>query len=194
MQKMISASAAFAYVLAFAPFARAQGAATAAAAMSNSVGYAAEFTATIQMGSQEPRVVYRETRWVASSGNWRSIQDHSNGRNVEKFAEVGRGVFLVDEKEKKLIRLGSPWRPTSTQGAYLRSERLLGLDTDVFEIVIPDGSVLLYHSRQLNGDIVKVVRRGPKDVFTLQVSRIVVGEPDPVLLRHSEYPVVDRPG
>ncbi len=163
-----------------------------------SVGYSAEFTATIQVGSEEPRLLYKEVRWISSSGHWMSLQEHVDGKTVQKFAEPNRGLFRVDEKEKKLVRLGAARQSDATQlsivpaGVKLvRSERLLDLDTDVFETAIPDGSVLLYRARSLNGDVVKVVRRSSKQVFTLAATKIVLGEPDPHLLKHAEYPVAE---
>lgn len=160
------------------------------------VGYSAEFTATIQVGSDEPRLLYKEVRWISSSGKWRTLQEHMDRKTVEKVADPELGVFRVDEKEKKLVRLGAVLQPTSHQlsavgTTLIRSERLLDLDTDVFETVTPHGSILLYRARQLNGDVVKVVRRGTKDVFTLEATKIVIGEPDPQLLKYAAYPIVE---
>jgi hypothetical protein len=173
---------------------------TAPAPKRNLIGYVAEFTATIAAGSEEPRIVYRERRWISSSGNWRSVQERTDGQSVERFSDLGGGVYQVDEKGKKLVRLGSAPGDSPTGSAtasaeaskYIRTETLLGFDTDIYEIEIPGGSALLYRARQLNGDIIKVMRRSAKNTFTLEATRILLGEPDPELLKHPEYPVAER--
>lgn len=58
--------------------------------------------------------VYTETRYIASSGEWHSLRQMTNGVTLETFAEPGRGIFVVDHAAKKTrIQLVSATRGKS---------------------------------------------------------------------------------
>jgi hypothetical protein len=164
-------------------------------------GYAAEFTATIQMEGKEPQVVFHEIRYVSASGKWKSLQEHTGGKFVERFGLPGRGLFEVNHEHKELIRLApyspqpglAPAQPRS-QERFVRSERILGFDTDVFEVTfeVDDGTRLLLHrARQLGGAVVKLVRVNRSNTFTLEATRILQGEPIKEHFEHPEYSIVE---
>jgi hypothetical protein len=45
---------------------------------------------------------YTETRYVSGNGDWRSVKQFHGGPVKESVGIVGRGVFAVEKKEKKL--------------------------------------------------------------------------------------------
>jgi hypothetical protein len=167
----------------------------------STVGYTAEYVATLETGSQGTQVVYKEFRVVSFSGNWKMRQVHSGGRIVEKFAEVDRGMFIVDEVEKKIYRVApynrvqriSPEQHNSRIQQLVGTERILGFDVNVFQTELEGGATLLiYSAPQLNGDVLRIVRKQPRHTFVFTATKVVVGEPRPELLSKPEYPVVDR--
>jgi len=189
-------------VVSFSLAAFAQGPPASPDAARASIGYSAEYTATYQTDSREPQVVYKELRFVSSTGNWRSVQKHSGGKTVEKFAEIHNGLFLVDENEKKLIRL-APYTGVQKLGSehenqgrsrFINSEQMLGFEVDVFRVETDQGTLVLYRAPKLNNHIVKVIRQGTNSTFTLFAISITLGEPSPESLSHPDYPVVEDSG
>jgi hypothetical protein len=104
-------------------------------------------------------------------------------------------VFLVDDDETALVRLGPYHRSPNTESLrhshkYLRTEPVLGYETYVLQ---EDGAGItaeVYDAPDLNGDMIKQVVTKPGSKMTLEPSDISVGEPAAENLQHKTYPVV----
>lgn len=139
--------------------------------------------------------VYTETRYVSSSGKWRSIKEYSDGKREEVFAEVGRGVFA--KRDQKLHFL-SGYAPLPLRNAagfmkspnYLRTETVLGQLTVVVKPVNDfDGNFEIFFAPSLNGEI-KTISRGEVTTVKEPVS-LTFGQPDPTLLKTADDLPVD---
>ncbi|MFL6229837.1 MAG: hypothetical protein ACJ741_13780 [Pyrinomonadaceae bacterium] len=126
---------------------------------------------------------YMEKRYYSSDGNWRGFIQFNNGFRVERVAESGRGVFIVDPKTKAK-RLQSPF-PERGNGDlkkdkhYTRSEPVLGHNADVLKFEHAGATHELYRAADLNGDIIKTVYHDATVTRTLEPVSIVLGEPPP---------------
>lgn len=135
---------------------------------------------------------YTETRYVSSTGNWRSKRRYSDGKSDETFGEVGRGVFVYGgQKLHFLSDYGAP-RPVLSEAQlrmspnYLRTDKILGYDA----IVVSSGNrprtcSEFYKVPALGGEVLKTVmchnEQGDKTV--LEPISLVLGEPDASLLK-----------
>jgi hypothetical protein len=126
---------------------------------------------------------YIEKRYYSSDGNWRGFIQFNNGFRVEREAESGRGVFVVDPKTKAK-RLQSPF-PERGNGDpkkdrnYARSESVLGHNADVLKFERGGATHELYRAADLNGDIIKTVYHDQTVTRTLEPVSIILGEPPP---------------
>lgn len=133
---------------------------------------------------------YTETRYVASNGNWRGTRYYTNGKQEDLFAEVGRGVFAAKGKKLHYLSGHNPYMAELTlEGfqkapGYLRTENVMGLLTVVQRPAndLEETTMEGYRALLLNGDFVKIIFHGPTTTVQEPVS-IVLGEPDPALLR-----------
>lgn len=126
---------------------------------------------------------YMERRYYSSDGNWRGFIQFNNGFRIEKVAEAGSGVFIIDRKTKEK-RLQSPFpeRPNDKPKEskhYARTETVLGYSADVLKYDQGDKTHELYRAADLNGDIIKTVYRDKTMTRTLEPVSIIPGEPPP---------------
>jgi hypothetical protein len=126
---------------------------------------------------------YMEKRYYSSDGNWRGFIQFNNGFRVERVAESGRGVFIIDNKTKEK-RLQSPFPERGNGDAkkdknYARSESVLGHNADVLKYGQGDATHELYRAADLNGDIIKTVYHDQTVTRTLEPVSIILGEPPP---------------
>jgi hypothetical protein len=136
---------------------------------------------------------YSEVKYVSSKGQWRSVKSFPNGRTLEQFAEVGRGIFTIDKTARKMF-FESPFSPQKETvdemkqiAGYSRTETVMGYATLVFTHATAEGSVEIFRAIDLNGDTVKyIMKRGAVTTVVEPVS-IQLGEPAPGTLDHSEY-------
>lgn len=137
---------------------------------------------------------YTETRYVASSGEWHSFRQMANGVSLETFAEPGRGVFVVDHKAKKnwheapytvkTQEAGKRYRGTD----YVRSELVLGYDTDVVKAERAGKRFEFYQAPGLNTDTIKQTERAATYTRIIEPVSITVGEPSSAQMAHADYP------
>ena len=137
-----------------------------------------------------------ETRYVSSSGNWRSVRQYADGKIDETFAEVGRGVFSKKGQKLHFLSQSSP-KPVLTEeelkksSDYLRTENVLGHLAVVIKSERGDIRSEVYRAPALGGDDIKIVfYRGATTIVVEPVS-LVFGEPEPALLKLPEGLPVD---
>lgn len=152
--------------------------------------------------------VAHETRYVSSSGNFRTIQTGENGRMREYFFERGRGQFSVKHDDKLLIqnKLVSPNAvdtaplPTAEQllshPQFLRTETLMGYTAYVLRVMDEETglpSTDIYRTVELGRTPLKVINYsgGNVQAITEPVS-ITLGEPDVALLKGPNYPMAAK--
>ncbi len=132
-------------------------------------------------------LVYTETRYVSSSGKWRSVRDYPDGKSEETVAEVGRGVFAKREEKLHYLSGYSPLPLRNAEGFvkspnYLRTETVLG---QLAVVVKPanesDGRFEIFFAPSLNGEI-KTVSYGQVTTVKEPVS-LTFGQPDPLYSR-----------
>lgn len=137
---------------------------------------------------------YTETRYVSSSGNWRSVKQFSDGRTEETFAEAGRGVFLLKPAEGKMVFLSGHEIHKRDPEAQRRSPNYVGSDTllgyAVHKVEQRQGetSVVFSHAAALNGDMIGMSQRDGDCGFSVEPVSIVEGEPGREALAHGELP------
>ena len=88
------------------------------------------------------RRVFVETRYVSSSGNWRSVKQYDGGLVIDTFGIVGQGVFARRNNDNKINFLSAYDAPASILTAegfqthgFLRTETLLGHQVFVTQAV-----------------------------------------------------------
>ena len=127
---------------------------------------------------------YKETRYVYSNGNWRSIRRFQNGFVEERIGVVGRGVFSVDKMAKKLW-LRTPY-PTNAVAPDLserasrsrgRKIKVLGYSAIVMRIRQGDRTTLMARAPTLNGEIIGSVERGSGFSRVVEALSITPGQP-----------------
>jgi hypothetical protein len=158
--------------------------------------FTAEFTATMKSGSREPIVVYREVRAVSASGSKRLVQQQaSDGRIVQRFIDPQRGVLVLDETKNQLVRakVRRDRDGASTLGRPRSSATVLGYQTDVYEQTSNGLTTQYYRAPRLNGEVIKIVQKTAESTFTLEPTRITLGEPAPDVMALPDVPVVEGP-
>ncbi|HKS29181.1 MAG TPA: hypothetical protein VJS44_15240 [Pyrinomonadaceae bacterium] len=137
---------------------------------------------------------FTETRYVSSSGDWRSLRQLSSGAVIERVGIAGRGVYTIDSQAQKMW-FNSPYSDTFPKAGerrrnsnYLRTETILGYAADVIKLEAPGKSFELFQARELSGFIVKQVERGQGVVRVIEPTSIIAGEPDKQSLNFTEYP------
>lgn len=159
--------------------------------------FKAEYRATLETSGSEPRLLFTEARFYSTSGRWRTVQTQQNNDRVERFGKFGEGEFEVDEKNKRLLRRSSRRQADfpGSVGASRRigSDRILGFETEIFEYAGDGVTILLYRAPELNGGLLKFVRKTERNTFVLEATRVFKGEPEPELLESPSYPVIDAP-
>src|SRR5947208_7021961 len=53
---------------------------------------------------------FSEIKYVSSRGNWRSVKSFRSGFTLEQYARVGRGIFTIDNNQKKMY-FQAPYDP-----------------------------------------------------------------------------------
>jgi hypothetical protein len=137
---------------------------------------------------------YTETRYVASSGEWRGLRQMANGVSLETFAEPEKGVFVVDHAVKKIWH-ASPYTVKTPEAGkryrgkdYVRSELILGYDTDVIKAERAGKKFEFYQAPGLNGDTIKQTERAANFTRIIEPVSITVGEPSSAQMAHADYP------
>ena len=137
--------------------------------------------------------VYTETRFVAGKDYWKSIKRFPNGKIVESFCDL-RGIFVIDQENRKLFFQGSPVlkllktdKPTHQNP--LRTDNLLSYNVVIDEFQQENIDVKLYRAPTLNHALIKEIVHRKGVTRVVEPLSIVVGKPDPQLLKHDDYPV-----
>jgi hypothetical protein len=153
----------------------------------NRPGCTLQITHTVYPANGSPPFLESTSvRYQKSDGSWRNETTYANGRVAVGFAQPGRGVFHVDEKNQKLEYLsGSSGQSISEDDlrrdpAFVGEEMILGYKT--FHIHSPSTVVAgdytdSYICPALQGHPLKIVAgsRNSKTVF--EVTRVILGEP-----------------
>jgi len=159
------------------------------------VGYTITWHATVRSDDGKTIEAFTQTRYVSTEDAWRNVKTFPNGSTQESFASQGQGVFLVDDDEKALVRLGPYHRSPNPQSIrnskkYLRTEQVLGYDAYVLREEGPGITAEVYYAPALNGDVIKQVVSKPGSAMTSEPVSISLGEPAAETLQHKSYPVV----
>lgn len=135
-----------------------------------------------------PSVIVETTvRYQKSDGSWRKETTYSNGRRDVGFGQVGRGVFHVNEKDRRLDYLsGMSERNVSEDElrgnpAFVGEETILGYQT--FHLrsesqLTPGDYSDSYLCPALQGFPLRIVwstAKGSKTVF--EATKVILGEP-----------------
>jgi len=142
-----------------------------------------------------PRISTLKVRDHKANGDWRLQNIYPNGRVDVGFGQMGRGVFHVDEKNKKLEYLSEASQRNVAEDklrsrpGFVGEETFLGYKVFHYRTVTDEtGEVSdTYVCPALQGYPVKVVstsRHGAKNV--LEVVQVIPGEPSFTV---AEYPV-----
>ena len=140
-----------------------------------------------------------------SNGEWKEIvsylnpKDGSVDKRVEKFALNGRGLFKVDEQNKKLVFLGlrpeTPNVPSSTDFKnspdFVREDSLLNYQTFVLRHKIDDSNYTeSFIAPSLQGVPLKIVFAAEKNRTVIEAVSIESVEDSPSLIASMpDYPV-----
>lgn len=142
-----------------------------------------------------PRISAMKVRNHKANGDWRLQNIYPNGRVDVGFGQMGRGVFHVDEQNKRLEYLSGA-SPRDLADTKLRSlpgfvaeETFLGYKVFHYRTVSEEtGEVTdTYASPALQGYPIKIVstfRNGAKNI--MEVVQVIPGEPSFTV---AEYPV-----
>jgi hypothetical protein len=168
----------------------------AAAQPPSRVAFTAELTATIQSGGRAPVVLYREVRAVSSSGSKRIVQQQaSDGRLVERYQDPRKGMLKLDPDRNELVRVEA--RPgaagRSTLGRPAGKAMVLGYETDVYEQTAEGLTSRYFRAPALGGEVIKIVQQGADATFTVEATRITLGEPAPEMVALPDVPMVASP-
>lgn len=159
------------------------------------VAYTITWEATIRSDDGKTIEAFTQAKYVSADDAWRNVKTFPNGSTQESFANQGQGVFMVDDDEKALIRLGPYHRSPNPQSIraskkYLRTEQVLGYEAYVLREEGPGITAEVYFAPDLNGDMIKQVVTKPGSTMTLEPESITLGEPAAESLQHKSYPVV----
>lgn len=159
------------------------------------VPYTVSWSATVRLDNGKIVGAFTQTRYVSADDAWRSVKTFPNGSTQESFGAQGRGVFLVDDDEKALVRIGPYHRSSNAESLrhspkYLRTEQVLSYEAYVLREDGPGISAEVYYAPDLNGDMIKQVVTKPGSTMTLEPVSIALGEPSAENLQHRSYPVI----
>lgn len=136
---------------------------------------------------------FTETRYVSSTGDWRSIRQLPSGATIERVGIVGRGVYTVDAQAQKLWfnssyadrfpKAGERLRSDN----YVRTEAVAGFTTDVVRVEAAGKSAEFYQAPDLNNFTIKQVERDAQFVRSIEPTSIILGEPSADSLKFPEY-------
>lgn len=159
------------------------------------VGYTITWRATVRTNSGNTIEAFTQTRYVSADDAWRSVKTYPNRSTQESFGTKRQGVFLVDDDEKALVRIGPYHHSPNAQSLrhspkYLRTEHVLGYEAYVLRQEDPGITAEVYYAPALNGDVIKQVVTKPGSTMTLEPVSISLGEPAAENLQHRSYPVM----
>lgn len=136
---------------------------------------------------------YTETRYVSGNGDWRSVKQFYGGPVEEAVGIVGRGVFSVDKKAKKL-RFRVPYSTSyvaemASGPRAARVVKLLGYDAYV--VRIPRGANTMFVARApaLNGDVIQIMTRETGFTRIIEPVHIGIGQPSGMTLSYDDFAV-----
>lgn len=154
--------------------------------LSPNTGYRAEYRATFQPTDELiAHEMYKEVRFISSDGSWHIFRQTSDGKTTRKLGDPVRGIFIVDAEGSKLLR-EQPYaaihhltpHPTLKEPAVGETmTKFLGLHVEIIEKTTEDGKIQIYRARELNGDVVRLVRHSKNGIFVLELTKIVMGDP-----------------
>jgi hypothetical protein len=134
-----------------------------------------------------------ETRYVSSTGDWRSVRRLQSGALIERVGIAGRGVYTVDAQAQKMWfnspysdRFPQPGERLRSDG-YVRTETIAGFSTDVVRVEVAGKSVEFFQAPNLNNFIIKQVERSAQLVRSIEPTSITLGEPAAESLKFPEY-------
>lgn len=137
---------------------------------------------------------FTETRYVSSTGDWRSLRQLPSGAVIERVGIAGRGVYTIDAQAQKMW-FNSPYSDTFPKAGerrrgnnYLRTETVMGYAADVVKLEGAGKSFEIFQATKLSGFVVKQVERGQGLTRIIEPTSIIVGEPDNQFLKFTEYP------
>ena len=136
---------------------------------------------------------YKETRYVSANGDWRSVKQFYRGFVQETVGIVGRGVFSVDKKAKKL-RFHVPYSTNYVGEAVSRSRsarevKLLGYDAYVKRIPRGGNTMFVTRAPGLNGDVIQIMTREAGFTRIVEPVSIEIGQPSGMTRYYDNFAV-----
>jgi hypothetical protein len=150
-------------------------------------GFTLYMTQTSYPPTREPILTANKVRYQKGDGSWKLETTYSNGRKDDGFGQPARGVFHVDEKNRRLDYLSESgvYAPTEEQlrnnPGFVGEEVILGYKTFHIHTVSEinsDDYVDSYVCLALQGYPIKSVsgsKNGFKTVF--ETTKVILGEP-----------------
>jgi hypothetical protein len=147
-------------------------------------GFTLYITQTAYPSNRASFVSATQIRQQKSDGSWKIQTTYSNGRVDVGYGEPGRGVFAVDEKNKKLEFLsGSSARGIADvdwtiQPGFAGEETILGYSTYRIHRENNGDYTDTYMCPALQGYPLKTVHGWPGGKTVFETTQVILGEPD----------------
>lgn len=147
----------------------------------------------------------QNVRYASSTGSYREIQTRPDGKIREYFFQKGVGHFNVNHEKRQLVqnkKVSPNVEPPSPSTAeelrsnprFQRTEAILGYTAYVHRIMNEETGeplVDIYMTEELGDLPIKVVEYSRGNVkMLIEPISVILGEPDPSLLREPGYPKV----
>lgn len=153
-------------------------------------GFTLRITQTAYPPNHDPVLSAVTVRYQKSNGNWKTETTYSNGRVAVGFAQPGRGVFHVDEKNQKLdylsesngnyAQFATDESRLSADPKFVGEETILGLKT--FHLHSESDSATgnysdVYICPALQGYPLRSVSGSKNGKTVFEVTQVMWGEP-----------------
>lgn len=146
-------------------------------------GFTLYITQTSYPADSAPIYTATKIRRQKSDGSWKLETTYADGRVEIGYAEPGRGVFVVDQKNQKLEYLsGSSARPLAdidwrTQPGFAGEETILGYKTYRIHSENEGNYTDTYMCPDLQGYPLRIITGNSRSKTVFEVTRVIPGEP-----------------
>lgn len=147
-------------------------------------GFTLHITQTTYPSTGAPFLSATQIRQQKSDGRWKLQTTYANGRVDVGYGEPGRGVFAVDERNKKLEYLsGASARPLAdidwgAQPGFAGEETILGYKTYRIHSENDGNYTDSYMCPDLQGYPLRLESGGVLSKTVWETTQIIPGEPD----------------
>lgn len=136
---------------------------------------------------------YTETRYVSANGDWKSVKQYYGGFVQESVGMVGKGVFSIDSKAKKLqFRVPYPSNDvpaTETRSRAKKVVKRLGYDAYVIRIQQGGNAMFVTRAPALNGEVIEIMTRQAGFTRIVEPVSIAIGQPSGMMGSYDNFAV-----